>query len=226
MGSQLVVARQELCAKIEGIGIIPAVRVSSAAEALFAAETIFESGIHVVEVTMTTPAAVSVIAQLIREHPGKIIGAGTVLDIDTARACLDAGATFLTNTGLDPELVEFARKNDIYMIPGALTPSELMMAKKSGAPFIKIFPCSSLGGPAYIRALRRPFPDTRLIAAGGVTQQTAEEYIRAGASVLGVGHELLPYEAIRSRNAKWIRELAERFVGMVRRTRAEISQTY
>ena len=211
--------KQEMFAKIEEVGLMPAVRVPSAADAVFAAETIFKGGIPVVEITMTTPAGVDVIAQLIREHPGTIVGAGTVLDVDTARACLGAGAHFLTNTGLDPELVEFAHKNDIPMIPGALTPSEVMMAKKSGAQLIKIFPCSSLGGPSYIRALQRPFPNTKMIAAGGVTQLTAEEYIRAGASVLGIGHELLPYEAVRKRNAAWILELAERFAGMVKRAR-------
>ena len=211
--------KQEMFARIEEVGLMPAVRVPSAADAVFAAETVFKGGIPVVEITMTTPAGADVIAQLIREHPDTIVGAGTVLDVDTARACLGAGAHFLTNTGLDPELVEFAHKNDIPMIPGALTPSEVMMAKKSGAQLIKIFPCSSLGGPSYIRALRGPFPNTKMIAAGGVTQLTAEEYIRAGASVLGIGHELLPYEAVRKRNAAWILELAERFAGMVKRAR-------
>ena len=213
--------KQEMFAKIEEVGLMPAVRVPSAADAVFAAETVFKGGIPVVEITMTTPAGADVIAQLIREHPDTIVGAGTVLDVDTARACLGAGAHFLTNTGLDPELVEFAHKNDIAMIPGALTPSEVMMAKKSGAQLIKIFPCSSLGGPSYIRALRGPFPNTKMIAAGGVTQLTAEEYIRAGASVLGIGHELLPYEAVRKRNAAWILELAERFAGMVKRARQQ-----
>jgi 2-dehydro-3-deoxyphosphogluconate aldolase/(4S)-4-hydroxy-2-oxoglutarate aldolase len=213
--------KQEMFAKIEEVGLMPAVRVPSAADAIFAAETIFKGGIPVVEITMTTPAGADVIAQLIRQHPKTIVGAGTVLDVDTARACLGAGAHFLTNTGLDPELVEFARKNDIPMIPGALTPTEVMMAKKSDAQLIKIFPCSSLGGPSYIRALQRPFPNTRMIAAGGVTQLTAEEYIRAGASVLGIGHELLPYEAVRKRNSAWILELAERFAGMVKRARQQ-----
>jgi 2-dehydro-3-deoxyphosphogluconate aldolase/(4S)-4-hydroxy-2-oxoglutarate aldolase len=215
--------KQELFAKIEEIGIVPAIRVSSAADAIFAAETVFKTGIPLVEITMTTPAAIGVISQLIRDHPDTIVGAGTVLDVDTALACVEAGATFLTNTGLDPELVEFARQRNIPMIPGALTPSEVMMAKKAGAPFIKIFPCSNLGGPAYIRAIRGPFPETRLIAAGGVTQQNAEEYIRAGASALGIGHDLLPHEAIRTRNSEWIRELVQRFLGMVKRARVDNS---
>jgi 2-dehydro-3-deoxyphosphogluconate aldolase / (4S)-4-hydroxy-2-oxoglutarate aldolase len=212
---------QELYSKIEEIGIIPAVRVPSADDALFAAETVFECGIPIAEVTMTTPTAIGVIAQLVRDHPNKIVGAGTVLDIETAQACMEGGANFLTTTGLDPELVEFARKHDIPMIPGALTPGEVMMAKKAGAPFIKIFPCANLGGPSYIRAIRRPFPGVRLVPAGGVTQQTAEEYIRAGACALGIGHDLLPQEAIRTRNAQWIRELAGRFIGMVKQARKD-----
>lgn len=213
--------KDELYWRIEEIGIIPAVRVPTAEDAMFAAETVFKCRIPIVEVTMTTPAAVGVIAQLVRDHPETIVGAGTVLDVDTAHACLEAGAAFLTNTGLDPELVEFARQHDIAMIPGALTPGEVMMAKKAGAPFIKIFPCANLGGPSYIRAIRRPFPGIRLIAAGGVTQHTAEEYIRAGACVLGIGHDLLPPEAIRTRNSQWIHELAGRFIGMVKQARKQ-----
>jgi len=218
--------KQELYAKIEEIGIIPAVRVHSAEDALFASETVFACGIPIVEVTMTTPAAIGVISQLVRDHPETIVGAGTVLDIDTAHACLDAGAAFLTNTGLDPELVEFSRQHHISMIPGALTPGEVMMAKKAGAPFIKIFPCANLGGPSYVRAIRRPFPGIRLIAAGGVTQLTAEDYIRAGACVLGIGHDLLPQEAIRARNSDWIRELAVRFIGMVKHARKEVAHIH
>ncbi|MDQ2710857.1 MAG: bifunctional 4-hydroxy-2-oxoglutarate aldolase/2-dehydro-3-deoxy-phosphogluconate aldolase [Acidobacteriota bacterium] len=211
--------KQEMLTTIEEIGIIPAVRVSSASDALFASEAVFNSGISVVEITMTTPRAVEVISQLVRASPQAVVGAGTVLDLDTARACLDVGASFLTSTGLDPELVQFARQHDIAMIPGALTPTEVMMAKRAGAAFIKIFPCSSVGGPTYIRALRGPFPDVRLIASGGVTQQTAPLYIRAGADVLGIGRDLLPSEAVHSRNSDWIHELSRRFIGMVKQAR-------
>jgi 2-dehydro-3-deoxyphosphogluconate aldolase/(4S)-4-hydroxy-2-oxoglutarate aldolase len=115
--------------------------------------------------------------------------------------------------------MQFASQHGIPMIPGALTPTEVIMAKKAGAAFIKIFPCSSVGGPSYIRALRKPFPDMRLMASGGVTQQTAATYIRAGADVLGVGHDMLPPEAIRARNAGWIHELARRFLEMVKQGR-------
>ena len=210
---------QAILACIADIGIIPAVRVSSAAEALFASETVFAGGIPVVEITMTTPGAAGVISQLMRASPDVIVGAGTILDLETARLCVDAGASFLTSTGLDPELVEFARQHDIPMIPGALTATELMLAKRAGAAFIKLFPCSSVGGPSYIRALRSPFPDAKLIASGGVTQKTAAEYIRAGADVLGIGRDLLPAEAVRARNSAWIHELARRFIDMVKQAR-------
>jgi 2-dehydro-3-deoxyphosphogluconate aldolase / (4S)-4-hydroxy-2-oxoglutarate aldolase len=212
-----------MVASIEEIGIIPAVRARSAADALFASEAIFRSGIHVVEITMTTPDAVAVIGKLIRDNSNVIVGAGTVLDVETAHTCLDAGASFLTSTGLDCDLVEFAHQHDIPLIPGALTPSEVIMARKTGAPFIKLFPCSSVGGPSYIRALRGPFPETRLIASGGVTQHTAAEYIQAGADVLGIGQHLLPGEAILARNSGWIHELARRFMERVKQGRKEQS---
>lgn len=212
--------KQELLAAIEEVGIIPAVRVSSAADALFASETLFKGGISVVEITMTTPDARSIIGQLRRANPEAIVGAGTVLDLDTARACVDGGAHFLTSTGLDPELVRFSRESDTLMFPGALTPSEVMAARRAGAGFVKIYPCANVGGPAYIRALKGPFPEVRLIASGGVTQQTGIEYIRAGAEVLGIGHDLLPHGAISGRNASWIHELARRFLEIVKQGRA------
>jgi 2-dehydro-3-deoxyphosphogluconate aldolase/(4S)-4-hydroxy-2-oxoglutarate aldolase len=211
--------KQGMLARIEEIGIIPAVRAHSAADAVFSSESVFGGGIPIVEITMTTPDAIGVISQLIRSNPTVIVGAGTVLDLDAARACLDAGSAFLTTTGLDPEIVQFAHEHDILIIPGALTPTEVMMARKAGAAFVKMFPCSSVGGPSYIRALRSPFPETRLIASGGVTQQSAADYIRAGANVLGIGRDLLPEDAIRARNSEWIQELARRFIGMVKQAR-------
>ena len=210
---------QGMLARIEKIGIVPAVRACSAADALFSAESVFSGGIPIVEITMTTPDAIGVISQLIRCNSGVIVGAGTVLDLDTARACLDAGSAFLTTTGLDPEIVQFARQHDMLIIPGALTPTEVMMARRAGAAFVKVFPCSSLGGPSYIRALRNPFPETRLIASGGVTQQSAADYIRAGANVLGIGRDLLPPDAVHARNSDWIQELARRFIDMVKQGR-------
>lgn len=211
--------KEEILARIEEIGIVPAVRVASAEDALFASRAVFSAGVPVVEITMTVPQAANVIAELQKGGSELIVGAGTVLDLDTAQRSVDAGAMFLTSTGLDLEIVKFALRHNVPCIPGALTPSEVMMAKKAGADFIKIFPCSILGGASYIRALKGPFPAMRLMASGGVNQQTAADFIRAGASAIGVGQDLLPREAIRVRNSEWIHELVRRFLLMVQEGR-------
>ena len=207
-------------ARIEEIGIVPAVRLSSADDARFATDAISHGGIPIVEITMTVPGAIEVISELARNSPELIVGAGTVFDMETARRCLDAGATFLTSPGLDLALVEFARKENIVVLAGALTPTEVTNAWKAGADFVKVFPCSQVGGDTYIKALKRPFPQVRLIAAGGVNQRTAANFILAGASAIGVGGELIPKEAIQLRQAERIHELGRRFVGFVNSARA------
>ena len=212
--------RAEVRARIEEIGILPAIRVSSSADALFGAETAYHAGIPVAEITMTTPGAIEVISRLAKDLPNMIVGAGTVLDADTARRCLDAGAKFLTSTGFVLEVVEVALKNDVVVFPGALTPTEVIAAWRSGSDFVKVFPCSANGGHSYIRALKVPFPQIPMIASGGVNQLTAVDFILAGAAALGVGAELIPSEALRVRNERQIRELARRFLGMVREGRA------
>ncbi len=212
--------RQQIRQRIEEVGIIPSVRVSSPSDAIFAAETIARSGIPIVEITMTVPGALEVISELVRNNPEIIAGAGTVLDLETARRCHDAGARFLTSTGIDLEVVEFAAKHDLVVFPGALTPTEVITAWKAGPDFVKIFPCSSMGGPAYIRALKGPFPHIPLIASGGVNQQTAADFLRSGAVALGIGGELIPHEAIHLRQEHWIGELARRFVAMVKDVRS------
>lgn len=219
--SGVAMNRQQVRERIQQIGIIPSIRVSSPQDAIFAAETIAHSGIPVIEVTMTVPGATDVIAELARDQPAVIVGAGTVLDLETARRCVDSGAKFLTSTGLDLEVVEFALQHDIVVFPGALTPTEVLTAWRAGPDFVKIFPCSTLGGPAYIRALKAPFPQIPLIASGGVNQHTAVEFIHAGAVALGIGGELIPHEAIRLRQEHWIGELARRFVAMVTEGRGQ-----
>jgi 2-dehydro-3-deoxyphosphogluconate aldolase / (4S)-4-hydroxy-2-oxoglutarate aldolase len=210
---------QDVRARIEEIGIIPAVRVSSAEEALFAARCVFKGGIKVVEITTTIPGAVDVIAELNRTAPELIVGAGTLLDVATAQACLHAGARFLTSPGLDFDILALGVENRVLAIPGALTPSEVATACKAGADFIKIFPCSLIGGANYIKALKGPFPHIPFIASGGVTQRTAGDFVRAGASALGIGDDLIPTDAVRRRNATWILELTRRFIGMVQEAR-------
>jgi 2-dehydro-3-deoxyphosphogluconate aldolase / (4S)-4-hydroxy-2-oxoglutarate aldolase len=209
----------EVCALIKEIGIVPGIRVSSADEAHFAAESVASGGIPIVEITMTVAGAIELISHLVRYHPKMIVGAGTVLDTDMARQCLDAGASFLTSPGFDPAIVEFAAKQEIAVLPGALTPTEVMNAWRAGSDFVKVFPCAQVGGDSYIRALKAPFPQIPLIAAGGVNQQTAGNFILAGATAIGVGTELVPTEALERRQSERIRELAQRFMGFVRDAR-------
>ena len=214
--------RQEICSRIAEIGIMPSVRVPEAELALFAAETVYEAGIPVVEITMTVPNAAEVIAQLSQNFPSFVVGAGTVLDAETAERCLAAGASFITSPGLVPEVLEYTLSHNAVAIPGALTPSEVIAAWKAGADFVKIFPCAQVGGDQYIRALKVPLPQIQLIASGGVNQLTAANFIFAGASSIGIGSELMPRKALATRQDQWIRELARRFIEAVRNARVHI----
>jgi 2-dehydro-3-deoxyphosphogluconate aldolase/(4S)-4-hydroxy-2-oxoglutarate aldolase len=215
--------KAEVRARIHEIGIIPALRVHSPEDALFAAEAVASGGIPIVEVTITVPCALDVIRHLALDRLDVIQGAGTVLDLSWARRCVDAGALFLTSPGFDPKIVEFAAHEGIVVFPGALTPTEVMNAAKAGADFIKIFPCSQVGGPGYIKALKASFPDLPLIAAGGVNQQTAADFILSGAAALGIGKDLIHQDAIQRRDSNWIRELARRYTSMVSQARGQWS---
>jgi 2-dehydro-3-deoxyphosphogluconate aldolase/(4S)-4-hydroxy-2-oxoglutarate aldolase len=207
-------------ARIEEIGVIPAVRAASADEAQFAAEAVGHAGIPIVEVTMTVPGAIDVIASLVKQNPHLIVGAGTVFDTETARRCLDAGVKFITSTGLDLDIIELGHTQNVLVFPGVLTPTEVHAASKAGCTLVKIFPCSQVGGASYIRVLKAPFPNISMIATGGVTQQNAAEFIRAGAVAIGVGHDLIPPRAIERREADWIQELARRFFHIVKEARS------
>lgn len=211
--------KSEVCKQIREIAIIPAIRVSSAEEAHFAADCVSKGGIPIVEITMTVPGAVELISHLVSHHQKLIVGAGTVLDNETARRCVDAGAQFLTATGLDVTLVEFALKHDLTVLPGALTPTEVINAWKAGADFVKVFPCAQVGGDKYIKSLKTALPQIPLIASGGVNQQTATNFILAGATAIGVGNELIPPDAIEQRESARIRELARRFISFVKEGR-------
>jgi 2-dehydro-3-deoxyphosphogluconate aldolase/(4S)-4-hydroxy-2-oxoglutarate aldolase len=213
------VNKQEVRSRIEEVGIIPAVRAFSAEDALFAAEAVSRGGIPIVEVSLTVPEAYKVISHLVQNAPDVIVGAGSVLDVETARRCLDAGAQFLTSDGLDPETVKFAVKADAVVIPGTLTPTDVIAAWKLGSDLVKVVPCGQVGGDSYIRALKAMFPNVPLIAAGGVNQQTASNFILAGAVALGIGEELIPREAIRLRQPDRIAELVRRFTGFVNNAR-------
>ena len=207
--------REEVRARIQEIGIIPAVRLCSAEDALFAAEAVTSAGIPIVEVTMTVPGAVEVIRELVWQNPALVVGAGSLLHVETARRCLEAGATFLTTPGLDLEVVNFALGRGVVVFPGALTPTEVMAAWKAGVDFVKVFPCFANGGPAYIQALKAPFSEVPMIASGGVNQTNAVDFIRAGAVALGIGRDLIHQDAIRRRERGWITELSRRYLKMV-----------
>lgn len=213
--------KAEVRARIEEIGIIPGIRVATPEHALFAAEAVNRSGIPIAEITMTVPGALEVIAHLAHTLPEMVVGAGTVLDIETARRCLEAGAMFLTSTGLVPEVVEFALKNDILVFPGAMTPTDVIAGWKMGADFVKIYPCGPLGGPSYIRALKLPFPQVPLIATGGVNQRTAGDFILNGAAALGIGSELINPEGLPMMKEEQIRELARRYLRIVKAARTQ-----
>jgi len=169
---------------------------------------------------MTVPGALDLISDLAKSLPEMVVGAGTVLDAETARRCVNAGASFLTSPGLIPEVMDVAVAEGVVVFPGALTPTEVIAAWKAGADFVKVYPCAQLGGHSYIRALKVPLPQIRLIASGGVNQQTAANFILAGATALGIGAELIPGEALKARKEEQINELARRFLSMVKDARA------
>ena len=207
--------KNEVRRRIEEVGIIPAVRVSSAAEA------VYRGGIPIVEVTLTVPGAIDVISHLVQNAPEMIVGAGSLLDVETARLCLQAGAKFLTSDGFDADVVKFAVNENTVVFPGALTPTDVIAARKAGSDFIKVVPCGHVGGDSYIKDLKAMFPSVPLIAAGGVNQKTAYGFILAGATALGIGKELISREAIHLRQEERIRTLADRFLGFVQAARSQ-----
>jgi len=217
--------KQELRNLVEEVGLVPVIRTSSAEDARFAVEEVAHGGIPIIEVTMTVPGAIEVIREIVRSVPNVILGAGTVLDVMTARECIKAGAQFISSPALDVPTVQFVAENpDVGMMTGALTPTEIWTAWKAGSDFVKIFPCSLVGGDNYIRTLRRPFPDIPFIPGGGVTQQNAAHYLLAGATALSVGKELIPRESMLLHKPDRIRELTRRFAGIVKSTRARMME--
>lgn len=212
--------KEEVRRRIIEVGICPVVRAQSPALALAATEAVCAGGIPVVEITMTVPGAVEVIAELSRTV-GKdvLVGAGTVLDAETAQRCIDAGAQFLVSPGFDLATVKLAQGQKKLIMAGALTPTEVITAWNAGADFVKIFPCGNLGGAAYIKALKGPLPQIPMVPTGGVNLQTAADFINAGAAALGIGGELVSVAALNSGNLTLITETASRFATIVRDTR-------
>jgi len=217
--------KQEVRATIERVGIVPVIRASSADQAKFAAEAVCAGGIPIVEITMTVPGAVEVIAEFVRTAPHVLVGAGTVVNKEAAVRCMDAGAQFLVSPGFNVGAVAAARERDLLIMAGALTPTEVMAAWEAGADFVKIFPCGNMGGPNYIRALKGPLPQVPMVPTGGVNLETAADYIRAGAAALGVGGELVQKEALQNRNADLIRGFARELVEIVRTARGRLAKS-
>src|SRR5881227_397777 len=216
--------KQKVRERIVEIGVVPVVRASSAREARIAADAVCEGGIPIVEITMTVPGAVEVIRELTRSSAGDVlVGAGTILNIEAARKCLDAGAQFLVSPGLNQQVIQLAAREEKLMMAGALTPTEVITAWEAGADFVKIFPCGQVGGAKYIKALKGPLPQIPLVPTGGVNLNTAAEFIEAGAAALGIGGELVQADALKSGKSQIIVENARKFVEIVKQTRTRMT---
>lgn len=207
--------KSEVIKQIKDIGVIPVVRATSADEAMRAIDAIREGGISVLEITMTVPGAVSVI-EIVSARYGNdaLVGAGTVLDPETATACISAGAQFVVSPALNLETIACCQRHDVAVMPGALTPTEVVQAWNAGADFVKVFPAGAVGGPSYLKALKAPLPQIELVPTGGVSLKTAADFIKAGAAALGVGADLV------SGQASLITERAKQFVEIVRQARS------
>jgi 2-dehydro-3-deoxyphosphogluconate aldolase / (4S)-4-hydroxy-2-oxoglutarate aldolase len=206
--------------RIRDIGVIPVVRASSAEEAIQVVEAIKAGGVSLLEITMTVPGAVQVIEQLAKRFSDEaIVGAGTVLDPETARACIDAGAQFVVSPALNLETIALCRQQDVPVMPGALTPTEIVTAWNAGADFVKVFPCGAMGGASYIKSLKAPLPQIELVPTGGVTLATAATFIQAGAAAIGVGADLVDVKAIRAGQPEKVTAAARAYVEAVRSAR-------
>lgn len=207
---------------IREIGIIPVVRAQSAEEAMKAIDAIREGGVSLLEITMTVPGAVGVIEEVSQRYGAEVlVGAGTVLDGETARACILAGAQFVVSPALNLETIAVCRRYGVAVMPGALTPTEVVQAWSAGADFVKVFPAGAMGGASYIKSLKAPLPQIELVPTGGVSLKTAADFIKAGASALGVGADLVDVKAIREGQAHVITERAREFVRIVKEARAD-----
>lgn len=214
---------QILRAMVE-IGIVPVVRTSSAESAVRAIEAIYRGGIRAAEITMTVPGAIKALEKVADQFGDKIVlGAGTVLDPETARACMLAGAEFFVTPALSLPTIEMAQRYSKPIMPGALTPTEVLAAWQGGADIVKVFPAGNLGGPKYIRALKGPFPQIEMIPTGGVNLETAGEFLKAGAIAVAVGGELIDAKTIKEGKYEVFEERARQYLEVVRKARSEMA---
>jgi 2-dehydro-3-deoxyphosphogluconate aldolase/(4S)-4-hydroxy-2-oxoglutarate aldolase len=206
--------------RIREVGLIPVLRARSHEEALAIALAIEKGGVPVLEITMTVPGAIDVIRQVIEKCGRRVlVGAGTVLDPETARLCILAGAQFVVSPSLKLSTIEMCHRYAIPVFPGALTPTEVVTAWEAGADAVKVFPCSALGGASYLKALKAPLPQIELIPTGGVSLSTAEHFLTAGAFALGVGGDLIDAAAISAGKLELITENAVKYIEIVRKFR-------
>ncbi|MGE0656546.1 MAG: bifunctional 4-hydroxy-2-oxoglutarate aldolase/2-dehydro-3-deoxy-phosphogluconate aldolase [Pyrinomonadaceae bacterium] len=213
--------KQKIVEQIESLGLVPVVRAASADEAVQAIDAIKAGGVNVLEITMTVPGAVKVIEKVADKYGSDVlVGAGTVLDPETARACLLAGAQFIVSPALNLATIELCHRYSAPICPGVLTPTEVITAWSAGVDLVKVFPCGSVGGASYIKNLKGPFPQVKIIPTGGVSLATAADFIKAGAAALGVGTDLVDVKAIREGNAHIVTERAKQFVQIVEDARA------
>src|SRR6185369_9601966 len=207
--------------RIREIGVIPVVRASSAEEAIEVVEAIKAGGVSILEITMTVPGAVQVIEQLVKRFGDEtVVGAGTVLDPEVANACIAVGAQFIVSPALNLETIKCCRDQEIPVMPGALTPTEVVTAWNGGADFVKVFPCGAMGGASYIKSLKAPLPQIELVPTGGVSLTTAASFIEAGSAAIGVGADLVDIKAIRAGQSEKITETTRAYIEAVRSARA------
>jgi len=212
--------KQQIVQHIEELGLVPVVRASSADEAMQAIDAIKAGGVNVLEITMTVPGAVRVIEKVADKYGSDVlVGAGTVLDPETARACLLAGAQFIVSPALNLDTIALCHRYSAPICPGVLTPTEVITAWSAGVDFVKVFPCGSVGGASYVKNLKGPFPQVKIIPTGGVSLKTAQDFIKAGASALGVGTDLVDVKAIREGNAQVVTDRAKQFIELVKEAR-------
>jgi 2-dehydro-3-deoxyphosphogluconate aldolase/(4S)-4-hydroxy-2-oxoglutarate aldolase len=211
--------KSEVLKALRVIGLVPVLRAESEAQALALADAIAAGGVTVLEVTMTVPGAIRVMRRLAEERPDILIGAGTVLDPETARMCILEGAQFVVSPALNIKTIELCHRYGVAVLPGALTPTEIVTAWEAGADVVKVFPASSLGGAKYLKSVKAPLPQVELIPTGGVSLATASEFLEAGAFALGVGADLVNLKAIAEGHPEIITESARKYLAIVRKFR-------
>ena len=215
----------EIKAEIERVGLVPVLRAQSAAEGHALVEAMLAGGVTVVEVTMTVPGAVELLRALKKQHGSRLLlGSGTVTTAAQAASTIEAGAEFVVSPSLHPEVIAKTKELGKVSIPGALTPTEVITAWNAGADYVKVFPCSAVGGASYLRALRAPFPELQLIPTGGVTQQTAADFLKAGARALGVGADLVNAKAIAEGKPEVVMNAARVYMEIIRQARAAATE--